>query len=1111
MKTLSYLILLCTTVHLCGCFGVKNAEKKNSPNKTIGSDLLSEKYYQQGDSLLMAGKFAKAKEQFKSASDLFIKEKEWEKHFRSENKIAECLAEQDSLYSAYILAKQTVKKSSEMFGQNNAEEGVAYNIIGFYFYATGELDTALQYFHKYLNIQKLHYGEFHRNVAEALNNIGAVYQSKGDFTNCISTYRQVIFSIENAVKKDSILLAQTSNNLAVIYFEHGHYDSAWIYFDISLHIRESLIGENHPDIAETYRNIGMAFQRVGDFDKSLSYVEKALSINQYFFGNAHSKVAESHISLGTYHMGIGNYPMALEHYFKSLNIYRKVFGDSHAQVAACYNNIGVAYHRLGQNEKALQYHMQVMSIDSKNATENELDAANNYGNAAAVYDELGMPEKALEYYFKNLEIQLEYFGNTHENVQAIYNNIGLTYLDLEQYNKAFDNLNKALSANQQVWGENHYKTAVAYNNISRAHFNLGEIEQAFNAQEKAINIIEKVDHKDIRLKVGFRNNLGKILFARGDHQAALEQFQLGLYAVLPDEELKKNLYSNPAVDSTSLWLIEVLELLYNKAVVLRDKGFQTNQQEDNMAAINTLSRTVRLLDLLSLSYLEKEDKITLIELSQKIYEEGIKSSKSLLNKKDQIPNAFFFSESYKSKLLLEHIKEDYATHYADIPDSLVIKDEQLKKEIAFLEKTMHKQNYSMNLNQKLLDTRKTRDVLIRYFEKKYPKYYQFKYKTNTPSLAYVQDSLLSSGQALLEYFIGENNIYLFLLKKGAAPQLLEIKKDFPLEEWVEMFQQSLATAKLTKQFIEYGQKLYKKLIAPVSGQLPERVVIVPSGALGYVPFGALLSGPPTDTYNFKTYPFMLEDHQISYCYSATLLMEMKSKKHFKEPKKTFAAFAPTYDGDTTLMASRFAHSPDIPKSFSQLLYAEKEMDRIMENLEEGDVFTGQEATLGSFIEVAQNYRNLHLSMHAWADNRVGDYAFLAFTQQKEKGDDGLLFIRDLYNLQLNADLAVLSACNTATGKLRQSEGIISLARAFAYAGTKSIVTTLWEVNDQSTSELMGYFYKYLTAGKDKDEALRRAQSDYLQREGRSNNNLHPYYWSSFIPVGDMAPIRLTNN
>jgi CHAT domain-containing protein len=346
----------------------------------------------------------------------------------------------------------------------------------------------------------------------------------------------------------------------------------------------------------------------------------------------------------------------------------------------------------------------------------------------------------------------------------------------------------------------------------------------------------------------------------------------------------------------------------------------------------------------------------------------------------------------------------------------------------------------------------------------------------------------------------------------------EVKRDFPLEDWVEGLRQGIygyyaadkalqtdsLKADARSKYLECAPKLYQKLVAPVAQYLPEKIILVPDGPLGYVPFDALLTSAPEDLNNFKSYPYLLHKHQFSYTYSATLLREMRDKKHRQEPKNDFLAFAPFYNGDTTLLASRYAYDELMRKDLQPLTYSGPEVAAAAK-LMRGEAIIGTAATEERFTSMASDYRIIHLATHGRADNRVGDYAFLAFTEIKDSIENELLYVKDLYNHTLNADLVVLSACETGIGKLQRGEGIISLARAFAYAGAKSIVTSLWSVNNKSTSELMGFFYEELERGKNKDEALRLARLRFLKES--SVRNGHPFFWAAFVPIGDMRPVK----
>ncbi|MCB0642408.1 MAG: CHAT domain-containing protein, partial [Phaeodactylibacter sp.] len=172
----------------------------------------------------------------------------------------------------------------------------------------------------------------------------------------------------------------------------------------------------------------------------------------------------------------------------------------------------------------------------------------------------------------------------------------------------------------------------------------------------------------------------------------------------------------------------------------------------------------------------------------------------------------------------------------------------------------------------------------------------------------------------------------------------------------------------------------------------------------------------------------------------------------------------------------------------------------------GDLLLGAEATEARFREVAGDYQILHLATHAAANDTIGGYSFLAFNPIKDSIENEMLFVKDLYTMELHADLVVLSACETGIGEWQRGEGIVSLGRGFLYAGARSIVTTLWSVDDRSSSRIMEDFYKNLSLGYRKDKALQISKLNYLNQA--SPVKAHPFFWAAYIPVGQMEAIQL---
>jgi CHAT domain-containing protein len=219
--------------------------------------------------------------------------------------------------------------------------------------------------------------------------------------------------------------------------------------------------------------------------------------------------------------------------------------------------------------------------------------------------------------------------------------------------------------------------------------------------------------------------------------------------------------------------------------------------------------------------------------------------------------------------------------------------------------------------------------------------------------------------------------------------------------------------------------------------------------------------------------------------------------------KNLLAFAPsdpeTMGGET----SRVRNIPINRANLKPLAGSAKEVRSIVK-IVGGDLRIGNDASEYSFKELSSQYRILHLAAHAFIDEDDPLHSTLVFSPDSEGNEDGMLNVSEIYNLDLNASMVVLSACNTGTGTLKRGEGIMSLARAFFYAGVPNVVMTLWPVGDESCSRLMTYFYKNLAKGESKDEALRNAKLSFIRAADPILQ--HPFYWAGYIVVGERSAV-----
>jgi len=221
-------------------------------------------------------------------------------------------------------------------------------------------------------------------------------------------------------------------------------------------------------------------------------------------------------------------------------------------------------------------------------------------------------------------------------------------------------------------------------------------------------------------------------------------------------------------------------------------------------------------------------------------------------------------------------------------------------------------------------------------------------------------------------------------------------------------------------------------------------------------------------------------------------------------KNELLAFGLDYkDSQKTTVNSTY----QIRLKLNPLPWAKKEIDGIGEHMNQ-QVYFNDLATEGNFKKHAEGYKILHLAMHTYVSPNTNARTQLVFNTEKNSDEDGFLNIDEIYNLRLNADLTVLSACKTGDGILQTGEGVMSLARSFLYAGCPSIIMTLWSVEDQSSAKLVTSFYKNLTEGISTSRALQQAKLEHLQNANRLSS--HPFFWAAYVNIGEPSVIIKSN-
>lgn len=1049
---------------------------------------------------------------------------------------ADSLLELRELDSSFEITKNELRRLRKEQKFNTPKLGICYHLLGNIFLEKSQFDSAYYYFEKGFNFFLQSSNSYPIELAQSQNNLGQYYFKNGDYERALEFHQEALRIRSKSLGEESAETADSYNNVGNCYFRLLNFSAAFEAHKKALSVRKKVLEANHPDVAISYLNLGTGYRLIRKYEEALSYYEPALAIRKTHFGESHPKTASIYNSLGTIYLEREQYPKAAKILSKALASLQKEKNVNPSQLASLSNNAGNAAYQVGDYRKSLELHQNALKLRLEIYEEQHPKVADSYNNVANCltglgdftqalfyfekalklretrpapdpisilianvnlgncYQYMGAYATALAYYEKAIELDSKIEAANHYYLPEIFTNLGKCYFQLENYQLALRNYEEAGKLYEYFYTQNHPTTALTFNNLGSIYLKVGNNELAKTNFTKALNGFENKNPNHPAISEIFKNLA--ILSARSeDFESAFQNFDLALNKLGFSNNMALAHFARP---------LELLGVLKAKANIHFERSKIQETQSELEKASETYTIALNLMDSVSINFIEPDSRQQMVAQYFELFEQAIEvniAAWKLNGEQDYFEKAFAISEKSKSFLLLENLRKSKAAEFAGIPDSLIEKERDLDIQIAWLEKKIknaalvESENISEWENE-LFAQRQAQQALLQSFEKDFPNYYRLKYDRNTISLANLQKQYIATDQAMLEFFEGEENVYLFYIEKNHF-NCFEIQKDFPLEKWINVLRNGLYYYGLANNdvsqgyndsYVLYAHELYKKFFAPILEveKMPSKLLIVPDGVLGYLPFEALLSEIPEKKERFKTFQYLIRDYQFSFSYSATMLEEISKRNN--RAKKGLLAFAPIFQNDSRGLSPLQNNSLEV---------------QVIQELLGGDIHIATQATLPNFLQLASDYQILLLATHGKADHESGEDSFLAFTEIRDSLDNENLYVRDLYNCHFPAELVVLSACETGIGEHQLGEGIISLARGFSFAGARSVVTTLWSVNDSRTAQFMESFFKYLKAGKSKDAALRQVKLDFIE-EGRMV--AHPFSWAGFMVIGEVAPL-----
>ena len=844
------------------------------------------------------------------------------------------------------------------------------------------------------------------------------------------------------------------------------------------------------------------------FQRALSQIEKEEGKEAL-----QTKGLIHHLQSAVYH-DQGCYQKSIQSGTKAIGILEQ-FEDP-PYLERVYYNLASAYHTesvdfqktILYSNRALQIHFNKPKLDSS--------------RVHRLYVLLGKAYRGLREYEKAIEAYQK--GETYLSVKdnRISYLLSMVYLDKKDCQKALVFAEKALNLALQEKSE---IDSDIYLRLALAHQCNENQNQAIYYYQKALTNSQKTHGTRHPEHAKIHVYLGDFYQAYERLDDALSTYQKALHLLEPDFDAT-NVQKNPniAQSYTSIWSIEAIR---NKAAVFIQKFENSQDLHYLQLALESYELVLQNIEFRQRQYTHDESKHYLLSYLYDAYEGAVKVSfrlYELTQENSYFEKTFRFIEASKASVLKEATHENALQYSSSIPQSLLQEWEGVKITLAQKEKVQYDLKKRLPIDMTAMErlqtelfelNRKKEQLSQRLLE--YPDYTRLKYTQKPPTTSEIQTELTAQ-QAMIEYFVGETHLYACLFTRDTSLIYSQMKpKGF--DEQVQNLRQVLtdwhfvadSTTEAAQKYVELSTQLYDHLLKKTLSYLKnqEQLIIVPDGILGYVPFEVLLSSPPKNIFHFQHYPYLIKEYSVSYAYASSLWMENKQKKDIKSSDYSFGGFAPSYQALTSsneVVDSLKQEDPfmamNVRKGLGELVYTQKIVSNLA-SLLGGQKWLAEAATKENFQKTAANYRVLHLAMHGIIDDTNPLYSHLLFTEN-EGGKDNRLTAAELYHMQLNAGLAVLSACNTGVGELKKGEGIMSLSRAFALAGCPSMVMSLWSVPDEQTGRLMEDFYSELKKGSTKNEALRQAKLQYL--EGQDNRGGHPYLWAGFVVIGDTDSI-----
>lgn len=891
------------------------------------------------------------------------------------------------------------------------------------------------------------------------------YKTKvGDYPLSKKHFFKSLALLKKSTDPDYVFYNQIYTSLGGLLWQEAKLDSARYYFQEALDVlkktdstdlknklfRPSLIKLNMSvllnALGKNKEAITISYEAIEDLQQ---FIEK--TTDEFYIKQSKTFIFSILDNLGSYHNTLGEYKRSEEIMEYSFAQKLKVYEENDMPIIISHIILAQAK-TINQNYEDAAYHAdRALEIYKEKLDGDTYWKAAAYSVRATIYERTGNLEMAKQFYEKGDEVyRATSAGNYSKDFLDHFIQLSRFYVKIGEDQKAIATAKEAYEYLHNGSLKNTLQEFLHVQNLSTVYFELKHYGKA-------------LEYSDMAIQFNLLADGNKMSSA----DSVLVQYRKP-HAILTNTASKYYLSQNKTPEILKQFLGEI---------------------DDAISILDQRKKVVTTHEDLTLLIKENEDLFNFAKkIRLELYE--ITRDETYLNQVISLHESAIYNR-IRSRL---NLRENVA--FKNIPKEVLEMETQLKNNIsATLENTENGIGAYITASEKW-------EAFVISLQKDFPKYYKMRYETLEEPIKGLQGKI-PENTTLVRYLFIEDELYAFVVS-SSEKNLISLDNTIVEASIKELSEEDFSVQKKSPLLFE----LYRVLWQPLEQDIKtKKIVIIPDRELFNLSFEMLTPKPIEDFKEFTTNS-LLANFDISYNFS---LLLYKDKRKMMDYPENYVGFAPGFNKEMkNEYQIRLQDSVKLDKMYLTLLPQPFSENLIKQYAKvfDGNCFMNQNASKSLFINNAREHKIIHIGTHAESDNISPELSRLVFAKKLGNNvalDENSLYAYEIYNIDLSSNLAILTACETGKPTYQSGEGAISLGHAFNYAGSESILTSLWNIDEVSSTQIIGYFYEYLAKGLPKDEALKKAKLQYLSTvEGRG---AAPQYWAGLVLIGDTSPVE----